>query len=80
LGYNADEVALRHALGDVGATIVRIPGEVSQSGDPEAYRGALRRVARVLPAAKIFLTFWQPWSKDRPRPEDWLDVDEQKKY
>jgi hypothetical protein len=25
--YNADEVALRHALGDVGPTIVRIPGE-----------------------------------------------------
>ncbi len=79
-GYNADEDALRHVLGDVGATIVRVPGEVSQSGDPDAYRAAVRRVARVAPGVRFFLTFWQPRSKDKPRPEDWLDVDEQKKY
>ena len=79
-GFNADEVALRHALGEVGATIVRIPGEVSQSGDPEAYRETLRRVAKVAPGAKIYLTFWQPRSQDKPRPDDWLDVDETQKY
>ena len=71
-GYNADEVALRHALVDVGATIVRIPGEVSQSGDPEAHRAALRRVAKVAPKAKHFFDFLaKPRSKDKPRPEDW---------
>ena len=69
-GYNADEVALRHAFGGVGATIVRVPGEVSQSGDPDAYREAVRRVAKVAPGTKIDVTFWQPRSKDKPRPED----------
>src|SRR4051812_9927927 len=33
-GYNADETALRHAFDDLGATIVRIPAEVPQEGDP----------------------------------------------
>src|SRR5947209_20043897 len=56
-GYNADETALRLALDDLGATIVRIPAEVASAGNPDAYRDALRRVARVAPEAKVHLTF-----------------------
>src|SRR4051794_29294307 len=51
-GYNADETALRHAFDDLGATIVRIPAEVLQEGNPDAYRDVLRRVAKVAPEAK----------------------------
>src|SRR3712207_5773045 len=69
-GYNADETALRHALTDLGATIVRIPAEVPKEDDPEVYRAVLRRVAKVAPEAKVFLSFWQPRSKDRRKPED----------
>jgi O-glycosyl hydrolase len=79
-GYNADEATLRQAFADIGATIVRIPGEVSQSGEPAAYREALRRVANVAPRARVYVTFWQPRSQDRPRPEDWLDLDAANKY
>lgn len=74
-GYNADEAALRLAVEDLGATIVRIPAEVTQAGDPDAYRDVVRRVAKVAPEAKVYLSFWQPRSKDRTRPEDWLDLD-----
>src|SRR4051794_1506839 len=79
-GYNADETALRHALVDLGATIVRVPAEVSQPGDPEAYRAALRRVARVAPGTRVYLTFWQPRSRERIKPEVWLDLDADGKY
>ena len=79
-GYNADETALRHAFEDLGATIVRIPAEVPKEGDPDAYRDVLRRVAKVAPEAKVYLTFWQPRSEDRPQPEDWLDSDAEGKY
>ncbi len=79
-GYNADESTLRQALGELGGTIVRIPGEVGQSGDPEVYRDTLRRVAKIAPDARIYLTFWQPRSRRMPRPEDWLDLDASKKY
>jgi O-glycosyl hydrolase len=79
-GFNAGELALEHAFGELGATIVRIPAEVSRSGDPEAYRNALRRVARVAPMAKVVLTFWQPRSRNQLEPEKWLDVDTSGKY
>ncbi|MEA2630048.1 MAG: glucuronoarabinoxylan endo,4-beta-xylanase [Chloroflexota bacterium] len=79
-GYNADETALRCALDELGATIVRIPAEVTQAGDPDAYRDALRRVAKVAPEAKVYLSFWQPRSKEKTRPEDWLDLDASGKY
>jgi O-glycosyl hydrolase len=79
-GYDADETALRHALDDLGATIVRIPAEVPQAGDPDTYRAVLRRVARVAPEAKVYLSFWQPRSQDRTKPEDWLDLDASGQY
>ena len=79
-GFNADEEALRVAIEEVGATIVRIPGEVSQSGDPDAHRPVLDRLKRVAPDAKVYVTFWQPRSADRPRPEGWLDLDAENKY
>src|SRR3954447_26471436 len=74
-GYNADEAALRVAFEDLGATIVRIPAEVPQAGDPDTYRAVLERVSRVAPEAKVYLSFWQPRAQDATRPEDWLDVD-----
>ncbi|HEX8199315.1 MAG TPA: hypothetical protein VF590_02425 [Isosphaeraceae bacterium] len=79
-GYDADEASLRLAFEDLGATIVRIPAEVPRSGDPDAYRAVLRRVAAVAPEAQVYLSFWQPRSQDQIRPEDWLDVDAEGKY
>src|SRR4051812_33277707 len=58
-GYDADEEALRYGFDDLGATIVRVPGEVQTSGSPEEYRAVLRRVARIAPKAQVLLSFWQ---------------------
>jgi O-glycosyl hydrolase len=79
-GYNADERALRLAFEELGATIVRIPAEVAQSGDPAAYRSAIERVTKVAPEAQVMLTFWQPRSQDQTATEQWLDVDDAGKY
>jgi O-glycosyl hydrolase len=79
-GYNADETALRLALEDLGATIVRIPAEAASARNPDAYREVLRRVARVAPEASVYLTFWQPRSNARPGRSDWLDTDDSGKY
>src|SRR5207302_8409581 len=57
-GYDADERALRFAFDDLGATIVRVPGEVSAAGETDEYRAALERVARVAPKAQVLLSFW----------------------
>jgi glucuronoarabinoxylan endo-1,4-beta-xylanase len=72
-GYDADEKALEYAFDDLGATIVRVPGEVSTSGAPDEYRAALRRVARVAPKVEVLLSFWQPRSAAKPKLSDWLD-------
>jgi glucuronoarabinoxylan endo-1,4-beta-xylanase len=73
-GYDADETALRYAFDDLGATFVRVPGDVTQSGEAEQYRAALARVARVAPRAKVLVSFWQPRTADKPDPADWLDA------
>jgi O-glycosyl hydrolase len=72
-GFDASEEALRHAFDDLGATIVRVPGEASRSGAPDEYRAALRRVTRLAPRAKVVVSFWQPRSSARPKVSDWLD-------
>src|SRR5262245_58351666 len=43
-GYDADDAALRYAFDDLGATLVRVPGDVSSAADADQYRAALRRV------------------------------------
>jgi glucuronoarabinoxylan endo-1,4-beta-xylanase len=72
-GFDASEEALRYAFEDLGATIVRVPGEVPMSGAPDEYRAALQRVTRLAPQAKVLLCFWQPRSSARPKVSDWLD-------
>jgi len=72
-GFDASEEALRYAFEDLGATIVRVPGEVSRSGAPDEYRAALRRVTKLAPQAKVLLCFWQPRSSAKPEVSDWLD-------
>lgn len=73
-GYDADDVALRYAFEDLGATIVRVPGEVSQSGRVDEYRAALQRVTRLAPHAKVLVAFWQPRSHAEPERTNWLDA------
>src|SRR5947209_1167965 len=65
-GYDADETALRYAFEDLGATLVRVPGDIGAKGEPEQYRAALRRVAAVAPEAKVLVSFWQPRSAAKP--------------
>ena len=72
-GYDADQTSLRYALDDLGATIVRVPGEVAQSGRTDEYRAALRRVTRLSPQAKVLVAFWQPRSPSEPGRPYWLD-------
>jgi O-glycosyl hydrolase len=71
-GFDASEEALRYAFEDLGATIVRVPGEASRSGTPDEYRAALRRVTKLAPQAQVVLCFWQPRSAAKPRLSDWL--------
>ncbi|MBV9123549.1 MAG: hypothetical protein JO112_09345 [Planctomycetes bacterium] len=72
-GFDADEEALRYAFEDLGATIVRVPGEVQTSGKPEEYRAVLERVTRMAPKAQVLLSFWQPRSNAKPNVSDWLE-------
>jgi glucuronoarabinoxylan endo-1,4-beta-xylanase len=72
-GYDADDTALRYAFDDLGATLVRVPGDVTASGDPDQYRAAVRRLARIAPQAKLLVSFWQPRSAAKPDAADWLD-------
>ncbi len=73
-GYDADDTALRYAFEDLGATLVRVPGDVTSAGDADRYRAALRRVARLAPAAKVLVSFWQPRTAAKPDTADWLDT------
>jgi glucuronoarabinoxylan endo-1,4-beta-xylanase len=73
-GYDADDTALKYAFDDLGATLLRIPGDVSSTGDPDQYRAALGRVTRVAPAAKILVSFWQPRTPAKPDAADWLEA------
>jgi glucuronoarabinoxylan endo-1,4-beta-xylanase len=72
-GYDADDTALRYAFEDLGATLVRIPGDVGTSGEPDQYRACIRRVAKLAPKAKILVSFWQPRTAAKPDAADWLD-------
>jgi O-glycosyl hydrolase len=72
-GYDADEAALRYAFDDLGATLVRVPGDVGPKGEPEQYRAAMRRVAAGAPQAKVLVSFWQPRSAAKPDANDWLE-------
>jgi glucuronoarabinoxylan endo-1,4-beta-xylanase len=72
-GYDADDAALRVALEDLGASIVRVPGEVGESGQPDPYRDVLRRVALIAPGTRVLVSFWQPRSQAKPSRTDWLD-------
>lgn len=72
-GFDASEEAMRYALEDLGATLVRVPGEASRSGSTDEYRSALARVTRIAPGAKVVLSFWQPRSAEKPAVSDWLD-------
>src|SRR5262245_2098656 len=72
-GYDADDTALRYAFEDLGATLVRVPGDVSSDGDANQYRDAMRRVAKLAPKAKVLVSFWQPRTAAKPDPADWLD-------
>jgi O-glycosyl hydrolase len=73
-GYDADDTALRYAFEDLGATFVRVPGDVASAKDADQYRAALRRVARLAPKAKVLVSFWQPRTAAKPDPADWLDT------
>jgi O-glycosyl hydrolase len=73
-GYDADDTALRYAFEDLGATLVRVPGDVGADGDAEQYRAALRRVTRLAPQTKILVSFWQPRTALKPDPADWLET------
>jgi len=79
-GFDASEEALRYAFEDLGATIVRVPGEVSMSGAPDEYRAAHGRGTNLAPQAKVVLSFWQPRSSGRPKVSDWLDSLGEKGY
>lgn len=72
-GYDADDTALRYAFEDLGATLVRVPGDVGSNGDPDQYRAVVRRVAKLAPDAKVVVSFWQPRTAAKPDPADWLD-------
>src|SRR5206468_1308761 len=67
-GYDADDTALRYAFEDLGATLVRVPGDVGSDGEADQYRAALRRVTRLAPKAKILVSFWQPRTAAKPDP------------
>jgi O-glycosyl hydrolase len=69
-GYDADEAALKYAFDDLGATLVRVPGDVP---DGDQYRAAMRRVSKLAPKAKVLVSFWQPRTAEKPDPADWLD-------
>src|SRR5688572_24068370 len=69
-GYDADDAALRYAFEDLGATLVRVPGDVNSEGDPDQYRAAMRRVAKLAPQAKVMVSFWQPRTAAKPDPAD----------
>src|SRR3954470_18403090 len=58
-GDDADDTALRYAFDDLGATLVRVPGDVTATGDPDQYRAVVRRVAKLAPGAKVLVSFWQ---------------------
>lgn len=73
-GFDADDAALRYAFDDLGATIVRVPGEVSSSGRTDEYRATLQRVTRLSPQAKALIAFWQPRSSAEPGRTNWLDT------
>ncbi|MBI5775473.1 MAG: hypothetical protein HZA89_17270 [Verrucomicrobia bacterium] len=73
-GYDADDATLRYAFEDLGATIVRVPGDVDASGNAEKYRAVLARVSRVAPQAKVLVSFWQPRSAVRPQQASWLET------
>jgi O-glycosyl hydrolase len=72
-GYEADDTSLRLAFEDLGATFVRVPGEVSQSGASDEYLGVLRRVTAIAPGARVLVSFWQPRSAAKLKRSDWLD-------
>ncbi len=73
-GYDADDAALRYAFEDLGAVFVRVPGDVGSDGNADQYRAALRRVAKLAPAAKILVSFWQPRTAAKPDPAEWLET------
>src|SRR5262249_43401848 len=79
-GFDASEEALSYAFDDLGATIVRVPGEISVSGAPDQYRPALRRVTKLAPRAQAVLSFWQPRSAAKPKSSDWVDELGEKGY
>lgn len=72
-GYDADDAALRYAFDDLGATIVRVPGDVGASGRADEYRATLQRVTRLAPQAKVLAAFWQPRAGAEPALTNWLD-------
>jgi len=73
-GYDADDATLRYAFDDLRATIVRVPGDVDASDNPEKYRAAIARVTRLAPQAKVLVSFWQPRSAAMPQQERWLET------
>lgn len=73
-GYDADDAALRYAFDDLGATIVRVPGDVGTSGRADEYRATLQRVTKLAPQAKVLVAFWQPRSSAEPGLTNRLDA------
>src|SRR5207247_5298991 len=63
--------ALRYAFDDLGATLVRVPGDIP---DGDQYRAVMRRVAKLAPKAKVLVSFWQPRTAAKPDPADWLET------
>ena len=72
-GYDADDTALKYAFDDLGATLVRVPGDAGSDADPNQYQACIRRVAKLAPKAKVLVSFWQPRTAAKPDPADWLD-------
>ena len=68
-GTKADDAALKHALDGLGATFVRLKGE--GPGRMEECPDTWKRVMRLRPGVKIFVSFWRPQSDAKPEKEYW---------
>jgi O-glycosyl hydrolase len=68
-GTKADNAALEHALNGLGTTFVRLKGE--GPGRMAECPDTWRRVMRLRPDTRMFISFWRPQSDAKPDKEYW---------
>ena len=73
-GTNPSDEAMHHAFTELGASILRVQGEVKKNGKGEHSREVLQRAMQINPGLEVLLTFWQPRSPEFLKVSDWLDV------